>query len=320
MRSYSPKNILVTGGAGFLGSHLTHRLLEAGHVVHVLDNQITSTQHLLDITSHQDRFNFHVGDVRDPFEIDHVDEIYHMASLASPQHYLKHPILTWETSVLGTRHMLHLAQKHKAKLLFTSTSECYGDPLVHPQPETYWGNVNPVGPRSCYDEGKRAAETLCYEFSKLGVDVRVVRIFNTFGPYMNVQDGRVVTEFIAQALQGAPLPIFGTGHQTRCLCYISDMIDGLMRMMAHTPPLFGPMNLGSEEEICVVDLANKILHLTGSKSELQFLTLPQDDPQNRKPDIAFAKHVLNWSPKITLDKGLADMIAHMSSRNHPTPL
>ena len=308
---------LVTGGAGFLGRHLTPALLATGARVTVLDSEITGHRGNLAAVADHPHFRFIAHDIREPFspaaDAD-FEAIYHLACPASPQQYLAHPILTWETSVLGTREVLKLAQRCGAKVLFSSTSEIYGDPLVHPQGESYWGNVNPVGPRSCYDEGKRAAETLCYEYARLGVDVRLVRIFNTYGPHMNPKDGRVVTQFITQALAGQPLSVYGDGSQTRCLCYVSDMIAGLQAVMNLPLFTFTPINLGSETEISILELAHLILKLTGSSSPIHTHALPQDDPQQRKPDVTLAQHMLHWSPLLSLEQGLQETISSLRSR------
>jgi UDP-glucuronate decarboxylase len=310
------KKILVTGGAGFLGSHLCDRLVEQGHHVLCVDNYFTGSKnniaHLLDCK------NFEVirQDVCFPLYVE-VDEIYNLACPASPFYYQWDPIQTLKTSVLGAYNMLGLAKRTGAKILQASTSECYGDPAVHPQPETYWGNVNPIGIRSCYDEGKRAAETLFMDYYRVhNVDVRIVRIFNTYGPRMATQDGRVVSNFIVQALQGKDITIYGDGMQTRSFCYVDDLLDGMMTYMSLDNELAGPgpINLGNPGEFTMWELAHKVIELTGSKSQILQQPLPQDDPKQRRPDITQAKKTLDWEPTINLEQGLEKTIEYFRSQ------
>jgi UDP-glucuronate decarboxylase len=299
------KKILVTGGAGFLGSHLCDRLVEQGHHVLCVDNYFTGSkkniEHLLDYK------NFEVirQDVCFPLYVE-VDEIYNLACPASPYYYQWDPIQTMKTSVLGAYNMLGLAKRTGAKILQASTSEVYGDPQVHPQPETYWGNVNPIGIRSCYDEGKRAAETLFMDYYRVhDVKAKIVRIFNTYGPRMAEGDGRVVSNFIVQALQGKDVTVYGSGQQTRSFCYVDDLIKGMMAMMNQSDDEFiGPVNLGNPGEFTMFELAEKVIALTGSKSQILQQSLPQDDPKQRRPDITLAKNMLNWEPTINLDQGI----------------
>lgn len=301
------KKVLVTGGAGFLGSHLCDRLINEGLEVICADNLYTgrliNIEHLLDNPA----FTFVEYDVRNSIDLE-VDYIYNLACPASPPHYQKDPIMTAETSVLGAINLLELAKKNDARILQSSTSEVYGDPLVHPQPEEYRGNVNPVGIRSCYDEGKRMAETLFFDYHRTrGVDIRVIRIFNTYGPRMNPEDGRVVSNFIVQALKGDDITIYGDGSQTRSFCYVDDLIEGILRMM-HTEGFAGPVNLGNPGEFTVLELAQKIIDLTDSPSKLVYMPLPGDDPTQRKPVIDIAYNKLGWRPSIMLDEGLARTI------------
>ena len=305
------KKILVTGGAGFLGSHLCDRLFAQGHHVICLDSFFTgrreNIQHLLD----QPRFEVLSQDVIAPIEIDTLDEIYNLACPASPVHYQYDPVHTMKTSVLGALNVLELAKKTGAKVFQASTSEVYGDPAVHPQTEEYWGNVNPIGPRSCYDEGKRAAETLFFDYHRtLGIPIKVVRIFNTYGPRMAANDGRVVSNFIVQALHGQDLTIYGDGSQTRSFCYADDLIEGFIRLMNADQQIIGPINMGNPGEFTMLELAEKVLRLTGSSSRLIHLPLPQDDPQQRQPDITKAKILLGWSLTVPLEQGLARTIAY----------
>ncbi len=316
------KRVLVTGGAGFLGSHLCDRLVAEGSKVYALDNlhtgSVKNIEHLLALKDH---FEFIEQDVCEPLELE-VDEIYNLACPASPIHYQENPIRTFETSVLGTRNMLLLAKKHGAKLLQASTSEVYGDPQVHPQVESYWGHVNPIGIRSCYDEGKRGAETLCFDFRRVhGLRVKVVRIFNTYGPRMHPQDGRVVSNFVVQALQGQDLTVYGEGQQTRSFCYYSDLIEGIYKTMQTPDDFLGPINLGNPHEFTILELAKKVLELvpesaTGgggsraSVSRIIYRELPADDPTQRRPDIGLAQGVLGWTPQVELDEGLRATIAH----------
>lgn len=303
------KKILVTGGAGFLGSHLCERLLNEGHEVYCLDNYFTGQKqnivHLLD----NPYFELIRHDVTTPFFIE-ADEIYNLACPASPVHYQYNPIKTMKTSVMGAINMLGLAKRIRAKILQASTSEVYGDPKVHPQPEAYWGNVNPIGERSCYDEGKRAAETLFMDYHKQnGVDVKIVRIFNTYGPRMHPNDGRVVSNFIVQALQNKDITIYGDGGQTRSFQYVDDLIEGMIRLM-NTPKGFtGPVNIGNPNEFTIRELAENVIRLTGSNSKIVQLPLPSDDPMMRKPDISLANSALNWNPNTQLEEGLLKTIA-----------
>ena len=301
--------ILVTGGAGFLGSHLCDRLVAEGHHVLCVDNYFTGSKnniaHLLDSK------NFEVirQDICLPLYVE-VDEIYNLACPASPFYYQWDPIQTMKTSVLGAYNMLGLAKRTGAKILQASTSEVYGDPQVHPQPETYWGNVNPIGIRSCYDEGKRAAETLFMDYYRVhDVKAKIVRIFNTYGPRMAQNDGRVVSNFIVQALQGKDITIYGDGQQTRSFCYVDDLLDAMEAMMNHPDDCFiGPVNIGNPGEFTMWELAHKVIELTGSKSQILQLPLPQDDPKQRRPDIDVAKRMLDWEPKINLEQGLVKTI------------
>jgi UDP-glucuronate decarboxylase len=301
--------ILVTGGAGFLGSHLCERLALEGHTVLCLDNFFTGTKNnVLHLTGKQG-FEIIEHDVVDPLNAD-VDRIYHLACPASPVHYQYDPVKTWKTSVIGTMNMLDLAVRKKARILFASTSEVYGDPAVHPQREDYWGNVNPIGLRSCYDEGKRAAETLAMDcHRRQGADVRIIRIFNTYGPRMHPNDGRVVSNFIVQALKGEDITVYGDGSQTRSFCYVDDLIEGMVRMM-DAGNFVGPVNLGNPEEYRIVELAKKIIAMTGSKSKIAFKPLPSDDPTQRRPDISLAKEKLGWQPKVSVDEGLTRTIGY----------
>jgi UDP-glucuronate decarboxylase len=301
--------ILVTGGAGFIGSHLCDRLYEEGHEITCLDNFFTGRLENIHQLMGNHRFELIRHDVTQPIRID-AKQIFNLACPASPVHYQVNPIQTIKTSIVGTLHMLELAQETGARVLQASTSEVYGDPSVHPQPEDYWGYVNPIGPRSCYNEGKRAAETLMMDFHRQkGVDIRIARIFNTFGPRMAVDDGRVISNFIVQALRDEDLTIYGQGDQTRSFCYISDMIDGLVRMMA-AENVTGPVNLGNTEEISILDLARLILKLTRSKSGIVHEPLPVDDPVHRRPDVARACAELGWNPRVSLEEGLLDTIAY----------
>jgi len=304
------KRILVTGGAGFLGSHLCERLLKEGHEVICLDNFFTgSKQNILHLMNHP-LFEVVRHDVTMPYYAE-VDEIYNLACPASPVHYQYNPIKTIKTSVMGTIHMLGLAKRLKAKMLQASTSEVYGDPQVHPQPESYWGNVNPIGLRSCYDEGKRCAESLCMSyFQQNKVKVKIVRIFNTYGPRMLPNDGRVVSNFIMQALQNKDITIYGDGSQTRSFQYVDDCIEGMIRMMNTDDNFTGPVNIGNPEEFTILELARKVIAMTGSSSKLVFQPLPQDDPMQRKPDINLARTSLGWKPEIKLEEGLRRTIEY----------
>lgn len=305
------KKILVTGGAGFLGSHLCDRLVEQGHHVLCVDNYFTGSkqniEHLLKYTN----FEIIRQDVCFPLYVE-VDEIYNLACPASPVHYQHDPIQTIKTCVLGAYNMLGLAKRTGAKILQASTSEVYGDPTVHPQPEEYWGNVNPVGIRSCYDEGKRAAETMFMDYHrKHGVDIKIMRIFNTYGPRMALNDGRVVSNFITQALDNRDITIYGDGSQTRSFCYVDDLIDGMMKLMNSS--LTGPVNVGNPTEFTIRELAELIISKTNSDSQIVAVPLPSDDPKQRKPDITLASTHLQWLPKITLDSGLASTIEYFKS-------
>jgi len=317
------KRILVTGGAGFLGSHLCDRLVAAGHDVICLDNFFTSQKSNVEHLLGRPNFELIRHDVTHPIYLE-VDEIYNLACPAAPGHYQYNPIKTTKTSVLGAIHVLGLAKRVKARVCHASTSEVYGDPHVHPQPESYWGNVNPIGPRACYDEGKRAAETLMFDYHRQnGVDVRVARIFNTYGPRMHPYDGRVVSNFIRQALAGEDITIYGDGSQTRSFCFCSDLIDGLLAMMDHDDP--GPINLGNPDEFSIRALAEHIVALTGTASRIvHSRPLPQDDPLQRRPDITRARTRLGWEPKVALGEGLVETIAwfrsvDLSAYRPPTP-
>ena len=306
--------ILVTGGAGFLGSHLCDRLIADGHDVTVIDNLFTGRkQNIAQLLQHP-RFEFVRHDVIDPFKFE-VDQIYNLACPASPPHYQFNPIKTTKTSVMGAINCLGLAKRVKARVFQASTSEVYGDPAVHPQPESYWGNVNPIGKRSCYDEGKRCAETLFFDYHREnGVDIRVVRIFNTYGPRMHEADGRVVSNFIVQALRGQDITIYGDGSQTRSFCYVDDLIEGWLRLMAQTETV-GPVNLGNPGEFTMLQLAELTLKLVGGKSKIVHRPLPADDPKQRRPDITLAQKVLGgWTPKVPLEEGLARTIAYFKPR------
>jgi UDP-glucuronate decarboxylase len=301
--------ILVTGGAGFLGSHLCERLLREGNEVLCLDNLFTGRKSNIAALLANPRFEFIRHDVVDAFKVE-VEQIYNLACPASPVHYQHNPIKTVKTSVMGAINVLGLAKRVRARVLQASTSEVYGDPQVHPQPETYWGHVNPLGIRSCYDEGKRCAETLFFDYHRQnGVDIRVVRIFNTYGPRMLPDDGRVVSNFIVQALRGEPLTIYGEGLQTRSFCYMDDLIEGLIRMMNQVETI-GPVNLGNPAEFTIRQLAEKVLKLTRSKSKLTSHPLPGDDPKQRRPDITLAQRYLGWTPGTSLDQGLKRTVAY----------
>ena len=304
------KRVMVTGGAGFLGSHLCDRLVDAGDEVLCVDNLFTGTkQNIAHLLGHPN-FEFLRHDVTFPLFVE-VDEIYNLACPASPIHYQHDPVQTTKTSVHGAINMLGLAKRLGCRILQASTSEVYGDPAVHPQTEEYWGNVNPIGPRSCYDEGKRCAETLFFDyFRQHRLPIKVARIFNTYGPRMHPADGRVVSNFILQALRGEPITIYGDGGQTRSFCYVDDLIEGLMRMMRSPDDVTGPINLGNPVEFTIADLARQVIDLTGSKSELVHADLPPDDPRQRKPDITKAGQLLGWQPRISLDEGLRSTIAY----------
>ncbi len=300
---------LITGGAGFLGSHLCDRLIADGQEVLCVDNFYTgSKDNIRHLLGHK-RFELIRHDVWLPLYVE-VGRIYNLACPASPIHYQNDPIATTKTSVLGAINMLGLAKRKKARILQASTSEVYGDPQVHPQLESYWGHVNPVGPRACYDEGKRCAETLFYDYHRQAkVDIRVIRIFNTYGPRMHPHDGRVVSNFILQALEGKPITLYGDGQQTRSFCYVDDLIEGMVRMMNQDQEI-GPMNLGNPVEFTILELAETVLRLTGSNSKLVFHVLPPDDPTQRQPDITKAKSILGWEPKVQLEDGLKETISY----------
>ena len=306
--------ILVTGGAGFLGSHLCDRLAKRGFHVVCMDNLYTGSEenisHLLGLTN----FEFLKQDVVEPVDLQ-FDVIYNLACPASPPHYQRDPVATTRTSVLGAMNMLDLARKNNIPILQASTSEVYGDPEIHPQTETYWGNVNPIGDRSCYDEGKRCAETLFFDYHRqYATQVRVVRIFNTYGPRMHPNDGRVVSNFIVQALLGQDLTIYGNGQQTRSFCYVDDMIDGFLNMMESSNSFIGPVNLGNPNEFTMLELAEKVRELIGGSSKLVFKPLPSDDPKQRKPDIALAKEKLSWVPTVELEEGLSKTIEYFRKK------
>jgi UDP-glucuronate decarboxylase len=313
MRLSGTKRILVTGGAGFLGSHLCERLIAAGQEVICVDNCYTGSKINVRRLLDNPLFEFIRHDVTFPLYIE-VDEIYNLACPASPIHYQFDPVQTTKTSVHGAINMLGLAKRVKAKILQASTSEVYGDPAVHPQTEDYWGNVNPIGPRSCYDEGKRCAETLFFDyFRQLRLRIKVARIFNTYGPRMHPNDGRVVSNFIVQALKNAPLTVFGDGSQTRSFCYVDDLIDGLVRLMDSPDEFTGPVNLGNPREFSIRELAETVIRLTGSSSRLIFSPLPQDDPRQRRPNISLAREQLGWQPDIPLEKGLSRTIEYFTA-------
>ncbi|MDH3970246.1 MAG: SDR family oxidoreductase, partial [Rhodospirillales bacterium] len=307
------KRVLVTGGSGFLGSHLCERLLKDGCEVISADNYFTGAKDNIAHLLGHPQFEALRHDITFPLYIE-VDEIYNLACPASPVHYQHDPVQTTKTSVHGAINMLGLAKRLKARILQASTSEVYGDPAVHPQTEDYRGNVNPIGPRACYDEGKRCAETLFFDYHRQhGLNIRVARIFNTFGPRMLPDDGRVVSNFIVQALTGAPITLFGDGRQTRSFCYVDDMVEGLVRLMAAPDEVTGPVNLGNPDEIPVLDLARKMIAMTGSKSEIVYAPLPEDDPMQRQPDISLARELLGWAPAVDLEAGLERTVASFRS-------
>ena len=310
MRLHTKKRVMVTGGAGFLGSHLCERLLEEGHDVLCVDNLYTgSKQNIAHMLNHP-YFEFIRHDITFPLYVE-VDEIFNLACPASPIHYQNDPVQTTKVNVHGSINMLGLAKRVKAKILQASTSEIYGDPTIHPQTEDYWGNVNCIGPRSCYDEGKRCAETLFFDYYRQHrLNIRVVRIFNTYGPRMHANDGRVVSNFIMQALAAEDITIYGSGDQTRSFCFVTDMIEGFMRMMAAPDDFVGPVNLGNPTEFTIRELAERVVQLTDSSSKIVHQPLPQDDPQRRRPDIRLAGEKLNWSPRVPLEEGLAKTIAY----------
>ena len=304
------KQILVTGGAGFIGSHLCERLVREGNAVICLDNFYSGSKaNVWHLIGHPG-FELVRHDVTEPYRAE-IDEIYNLACPASPVFYQYDPIQTTKTSVIGTFNMLGLAKRTKAKILQASTSEVYGDPAKHPQEESYWGNVNPIGIRSCYDEGKRCAESLCFDYHRIhNVDVKVIRIFNTYGPRMAVNDGRVVSNFVVQALRGEDITIYGDGSQTRSFQYVSDLVEGMIRMMASPAGFTGPVNLGNPGEFTMIELAEKVLSKVGGRSKIVYQPLPADDPKMRRPDISLAKKELGWEPKVSLDEGLNEVITY----------
>ncbi|OQX53998.1 MAG: NAD-dependent dehydratase [Candidatus Omnitrophica bacterium 4484_213] len=307
--------ILVTGGAGFIGSHLCKRFIEQGNKVICIDNFITGSKKNIEELLHSLNFRLIERDISIPLYIEEdLDWVFHFASLASPKHYLNYPIKTLKSGLLGTYNCLGLAKEKKAKFFLASTSEVYGDPLIHPQAEEYWGNVSPIGPRSCYDESKRAAEALTYAYMRQhNLDIRVARIFNSYGPNMQADDGRVVSNFIVQALKGKDLTVYGEGNQTRSFCYINDLIEGILKMMEVDYKL--PLNLGSSSEFKIIEVANLVLKSTNSNSRIKFLPLPEDDPKRRKPDISKAKEILNWQPGVSLEEGLKKTIEFFEASN-----
>ena len=313
MREKNKPRVLITGGAGFIGSHLCDRLLKDGHDVLCVDNFYTGTKdnvlHLLGAA----HFELLRHDITFPLYVE-VDEIYNLACPASPIHYQNDPVQTTKVNVHGSINMLGLAKRLKATILQSSTSEVYGDPTVHPQVETYWGNVNPIGPRACYDEGKRCAETLFFDYHRQHrLEIKVARIFNTYGPRMHPNDGRVISNFIVQALRGETLNIYGEGSQTRSFCYVDDMVEGLVLLMKTANDVTGPINLGNPDEYSILELAQRILEITGSKSKLVFSPLPQDDPQRRRPDITLARDILKWNPKVSLEVGLPKVVDYFDN-------
>ncbi|MEM2074301.1 MAG: UDP-glucuronic acid decarboxylase family protein [Nitrososphaeria archaeon] len=302
------KRILVTGGAGFIGSHLCEKLLKDGNEVICVDNFFTGSKKNIVHLLNNPYFEVIRHDITFPLYVE-VDEVYHLACPASPIHYQFDPVQTVKTSVLGSINMLGLAKRLKIKILLASTSEVYGNPTVHPQPETYWGNVNPIGPRACYDEGKRCAETLFFDYYRQHkVKIKIARIFNTYGPRMSSNDGRVISNFIVQALKNEDITVYGDGTQTRSFCYIDDLIEGLVKLMNTEDNITGPINLGNPEEVSILELAYKIKDLAGSSSKIIFKPLPEDDPVKRQPDITLAKKILGWEPKISLEEGLRKTI------------
>ena len=307
------KRILVTGGAGFIGSHLCEKLLNLGHEVICVDNLFTGSKQNIDHVSAHKRFEFIRHDITFPLYLE-IDQIYNLACPASPVHYQYDPVQTIKTSVHGSINMLGLAKRTGARILQASTSEVYGDPTVHPQPESYVGSVNPIGSRACYDEGKRAAETLFFDYHRQHqADIRIVRIFNTYGPNMAKNDGRVVSNFIVQALRGDPITLYGDGKQTRSFCYVNDLVSGLIMMMNQKKSL-GPLNMGNPEEVTIFDLANEIVQLTSSKSEITYKPLPEDDPIQRQPDITLAKKILGWEPQVNRDIGMTKTIEYFTKQ------
>ena len=313
MNNYHRKRILITGGAGFLGSHLCERLIKEGNEVLCLDNFFTGTKDNIIHLMNDHRFELIRHDVEFPIHVE-VDEIYNLACPASPIHYQHNPIHTTKTSVMGALNMLGLAKRQNAKIMQASTSEVYGDPEIHPQTESYWGNVNPIGFRSCYDEGKRCAETLFFDYYREHkLSIKVARIFNTYGPRMHPSDGRVVSNFIIQALKNEDITVYGDGSQTRSFCYVDELVDGFIRLMASSDELTGPVNLGNPIEFTIKELAEKVIDMTGSKSNISYQPLPHDDPKQRQPDITLAKKELGWEPIIKLEEGLINTIKYFES-------
>ena len=309
------RKVLVTGGAGFLGSHLCERLLEAGAEVLCVDNYFTGNKDNISTLLENSRFEIMRHDVTFPLYVE-VDEIYNLACPASPIHYQHDPVQTTKTSVHGAINMLGLAKRVGAKILQASTSEVYGDPIVHPQPESYWGHVNPIGIRSCYDEGKRCAETLFFDYYRQHqLEIKVMRIFNTYGPRMHPDDGRVVSNFIVQALKNEPISIYGDGSQTRSFCYVDDLIEGMIRLMNTDPQVTGPVNIGNPNEFTILQLAETVKNMTGSSSKIIFKPLPSDDPQQRQPNIDLARELLDWQPTVDLEQGLAKTIDYFTRLN-----
>ncbi|MBI2989770.1 MAG: SDR family oxidoreductase [Candidatus Magasanikbacteria bacterium] len=308
--------IMVTGGAGFIGSHLCERLLDKEHEVYCLDNLFTGGKENITRLLDNPRFHFLPKDIIEPFEIqEHIDQVYNLACPASPIHYQKNPVRTIKANTIGMINVLGFSRKHKARLLQASTSEVYGDPEVHPQTEAYRGNVSIIGPRACYDEGKRCAETLCFDYHRMhGMEIKVVRIFNTYGPRMTFNDGRVVSNFILQALKGEDITIYGDGSQTRSFCYVDDLVGGLVKMMETEASFLGPVNLGNPSEFTIKELAEKIILAIGSSSRLVYRDLPEDDPKQRQPNIDLAGERLAWKPTISLDQGLEKTIADFKKR------
>ena len=308
------KKILVTGGAGFIGSHLCKRLIEQGNQVTCLDNFYTGSEENIKDLINNENFKLVCHDITQPYD-EKIDQIYNLACPASPPHYQSDAVKTMKTSVLGILNMLEVAKKYNATILQASTSEVYGDPHVHPQHESYWGNVNPIGIRSCYDEGKRCAETLMMDYHRqYNVNTRIIRIFNTYGPNMDPNDGRVVSNCIVQALKGENITIYGDGLQTRSFCYVDDLVDGMIKMMNNTKGFIGPVNLGNPSERTVLNLAEIILKFTGSKSEIVFMPLPKDDPTKRRPNIDLAKEVLEWTPQTDIGTGLRKTIEYFKNK------
>jgi UDP-glucuronate decarboxylase len=309
------KRIVVTGGAGFIGSHLCQNLLAAGHEIICVDNLFTGKKMNIRDLLPNSSFEFIRHDITHPLYVE-ADQIYNLACPASPIHYQHNPIRTIKTNVLGSMNMLGMARRAGARILQASTSEVYGDPSVHPQEETYRGNVNTIGIRACYDEGKRLAETLCFDYHRqYGLEIKVMRIFNTYGPRMSPDDGRVVSNFIVQALRGEDITIYGSGAQTRSFCYVDDLLDGMIRLMESPADFTGPVNIGNQEEFTVLELAEKVLRFTGSKSKMRFLSLPQDDPTRRQPDIGLARKALAWEPRVHIDEGLQKTVAYFRNLN-----